>query len=62
METVSGKLIDFRKTRLHDSARQSETESTNVKKNVGLSGGTMWRDFESIKLSYFNKEPIIETD
>ena len=31
------------------------------KKSVGLSGGTMWRDFESIKLSHFNKEPIIET-
>ena len=41
METVSGKLVDFRKTRFHDAARQSEAASTN-KKNGGTSGGTMW--------------------
>ena len=31
-ETVSCKLVDFRKTRFHDSARQSEAGSTNKKK------------------------------
>ena len=43
-ETVSGKLVDFRKTRYHDSALQSEAESTNEKNNGGLNGGTVWRD------------------
>ena len=28
-ETVAGKPVDFRKTRFHDSARQSKAESTN---------------------------------
>ena len=41
------KLVDFRKTRFHYSARQSEVEST-IEKNGGLCGGTMWRDFELI--------------
>ena len=36
-----GKLVDFRKTSFHDSARQSEAASTN-KKNGGTSGRTMW--------------------
>ena len=39
-ETVSGKLVDFQKTRFHGSARQSEAESTN-EKNGGLSGGSL---------------------
>ena len=39
-ETASGKLIDFRKTPFHDSARESEAASTN-KKNGSTSGGTM---------------------
>ena len=60
METVSGKLVDFRKTRSYDSARQSEAGSTN-EKNGGLRGGTIWRDFDLIQLSYFNDEPTIET-
>ena len=38
-ETVTGKPVDFRKTRFHDSARQSEAESTNEK-----NGGNKWRD------------------
>ena len=54
------KLVDFRKTRFHDSARQSEAESIN-EKNGGLSGGTMWRDFRLIQLSYFKEKPTIET-
>ena len=29
-------------------------------KNGGLSGGTMWRDFDLIQLSYFNDEHTIE--
>ena len=53
-ETVSGKLVDFRKTRFHDSARQSEAESTNEKKLR-----PKWRDdVEGLwvdKLSYFNE-------
>ena len=59
VETVSGKLVDFRKTRSYDSARQSEAGSTN-EKNGGLTGGTMWGDFDLIQLSYFNDEPTIE--
>ena len=43
-ETVSGKLVDFRKTRFHDSARQSEAESTDDVEGL-------WVD----KLSYFNE-------
>ena len=50
-ETVSGKLVDFRKTRYHDSARQSEAESINEKNNGGLNGGTVWRDFASCESS-----------
>ena len=50
-ETVSGKLVDFRKTRYHDSALQSEAESTNEKNNGGLNGGTVWRDFASCESS-----------
>ena len=46
-------MVDCRKTRSYDSARQSEVGSTN-EKNGGLSGGTMWRDFDLIQLSYFN--------
>ena len=38
-ETVAGKPVDFRKTRLHDLAHQSEAESTNEK-----NGGNKWRD------------------
>ena len=41
------KLVDFRKTRFHYSARQSEAESTN-EKNGGLCGETTWTDFELI--------------
>ena len=59
VETVSGKLVDFRKTRSYDSARQSEAGSTN-EKNGGLTGGTMCRDFDLIQLSYFNDKPTIE--
>ena len=55
------KLVDFRKTRFHYSARQSEAESTNEKKKWW----PMWRDdVEGLwvdKLSYFNEEPTIDT-
>ena len=60
METDSDKLVDFWKTRFQESACQSEAESTN-EKNCGASGGTLWRDFDLIKFSYFNEEPTIET-
>ena len=43
-----------------DSARQSEAGSIS-EKNGCLSEGTMPRDFELIKLSYFNEEPTMET-
>ena len=29
VETVSGELVDFRKTGFHDSLRQTEAEGTN---------------------------------
>ena len=51
METVSHKVVDFRKTRFHDSKRGR----VNKLKNGGLRRGTMWSD-----LSYFNDERTIK--
>ena len=50
METVSHKVVDFRKTRFHDSKRGR----VNKLINGCLRRGTMWRD-----LSCFNDEPTI---
>ena len=55
-ETVSGKLVDLRKARFHDSARQSEAASTNKKMAAQVEGR---RGVD--KLAFFNKEPTIET-
>ena len=50
------KLVVYRKTRFHYSARQSEVESANEKMVAYVEG--LWVD----KLSYFNEKHIIETD
>ena len=55
-ETFSGKLVDFRKTRFNDSARQSEAASTNKTMEAQVEGRC-----GVDKLAFFNKEPTIET-
>ena len=52
VETVSVELVDFRNTCFNDSVHQSKAESRN--ENSGLNGGTIWRDFDLVKLSHFH--------
>ena len=55
-KTVSGKLVYFRKTRFHDSARQARRRQ-QIRKMAAQVEGRCGVD----KLAFFNKEPTIET-